>query len=64
MKNKEQLEARQILKETWTFKEAETFTLKGFGSRSHSCANERLTHVQILYYLGKPAAMPLSFVEI
>ena len=48
MKNKEQLEARQILNETRTFKEAETFTLKGFGSRSHSCANERLTHVQIL----------------
>lgn len=47
MKNKEQLEARQILNETWTFKEAETFTLKGFGSRSHSCANERVTHAQM-----------------
>ena len=48
MKNKEQLEVRQILNETWTFKEAETFTLKGFGSRSHSYANERINHVQIL----------------
>ena len=48
MKNKEQLEAWQILNETLTFKEAETFTLKGIGCRSHSCANERLTHVQIL----------------
>ena len=46
MKNKEQIKARKILNETWTVKEAETFTLKGFGSRSHSCANERLNHVQ------------------
>ena len=57
-------------------KEAETFTLKGFGSRSHSCTNERLNHVQanesifgllsktFINYLGKPAAVPLSFVEI
>ena len=42
MKNEEQLLARQILHKIRTVTEAETFTFKLFGSRSHSCANERL----------------------
>ena len=42
MKNEEQLLARQILHKIRTVTEAETFTFKLFGSRSHSCPNERL----------------------
>ena len=56
-KNKERREAWQILNETWTVKEAQPFTLKGFGSRSHSCVNERLNLRLVIkgvyYLLGK-----------
>ena len=43
MKNEEQLPARQILHEMRTVTEAETYTFKRFGSRIHSCANERFS---------------------
>ena len=43
MKNEEQLLVRQILHKMRTVTEAETFTFKRFGSRIHSCANERFS---------------------
>ena len=43
MKNEELLLARQISHEMRTMTEAETFTFKRFGSRIHSCANERFS---------------------
>ena len=43
MKNEEQLLVRHILHKMRTVTEAETFTFKRFGSRIHSCANERFS---------------------
>ena len=45
MENEEQLLVRQILHKMRTGRttEAETFTFKRFGSRIHSCANERFS---------------------